>query len=480
MQSLISSGHPVVSQTAAEILKKGGNAYDAIIAAGFSSCLAEPTLTSLGGGGFLLAKPKNKTEQVFDFFVNMPGLGLNQKQNLHFLEIEVVFSDSTQIFHAGLGSAAVPGNLKAFLEIHNELGILPITDIVAPAIAQARAGVPVSQFQRHVMDLLEPILLSSPESKKLFAPQGELLKIGELYKNPDFADFLENIIENSQSFYEGKIAQNIAQEMQKNDGLITQEDLAKFTINKQKPVKSKFREYNFVSCPKPSVGGELIAQFLQEYNRGSHDFEFASEEHLLKLIDNMAKIENIRNTASKGTTHISVADADGNIASMTTSNGEGSGYIVKGTGIMLNNMLGEDDLFPNGPDSFAAGQRINSMMSPSLLEDKNEQPLIVLGSGGSKRIRSAIAQVIINLIDFKMSLAEAIKAPRLHYDDDLVQLEPNLIDPKTSQLGQYKLNHWKQKNLYFGGVHAIKLPEQAVADDRRDGAAIVDFLPVEP
>ena len=194
----------------------------------------------------------------------------------------------------------------------------------------------------------------------------------------------------------------------------------------------------------------------------------------------MAKIENIRNTASKGTTHISVADADGNIASMTTSNGEGSGYIVKGTGIMLNNMLGEDDLFPNGPDSFAAGQRINSMMSPSLLEDKNEQPLIVLGSGGSKRIRSAIAQVIINLIDFKMSLAEAIKAPRLHYDDDLVQLEPKLINPKTSQLGQYNLNHWKQKNLYFGGVHAIKLPEQAVADDRRDGAAIVDFLPVEP
>ncbi len=362
MKSLISSGHPVVTNTAAEILEQGGNAFDAIIAAGFSSCLAEPTLTSLGGGGFLLAKPKNKEERVFDFFVDMPGLGLVENKDLHFMEIEVVFSDSTQIFHAGLGSAAVPGNLKGFLKVHSDLGILPIEDIVAPAIRQARAGIAVSPFQRHVMDLLEPILLSRPASKELFSPRGQLLKVGELYKNPDYAYFLEDIIENSQSFYHGKIAQNIANAMQNNDGLITTQDLENFKVNKQKPIKSKFREYSFLSCPKPSMGGELIAKFLQEYSQGNNDFDFASQQHLLKLIENMAKVENIRNTATKGTTHISVADSFGNIASMTTSNGEGSGYIVEGTGIMLNNMLGEDDLFPEGFHSIAAGKRINSMM----------------------------------------------------------------------------------------------------------------------
>ncbi len=470
MKSLISSGHKITTKVAADILSSGGNAYDAIIAAGFASSLSEATLTSLGGGGFLLAKPVDTPTKVFDFFVNMPGLDRKEQESFEFLEIEVVFSDSVQHFHAGLPSAAVPGNLKGYLEVHKELGSLPLADIVAPAIDLARRGVIVSDFQRHVMGLLEPILISTPESKKLFAPQGRLLNAGELFKNPEYADFLENITENAESFYSGSIAKQITKEMQENKGQISFNDLKNYKVNHKKPIKAFFRDYKFLSCPEPSLGGKLITNFLENYAEdATHNLSFATEEHLLKLISNMEKVENKRSIATKGTTHISVVDKDGNIASMTTSNGEGSGTIIKDTGIMLNNMLGEDDLFPQGHSSVKAGTRISSMMAPSLLT-KDNKPVVILGSGGSKRIRSAISQVIVNLIDFEMPLDKAIDAPRLHLDDDLVQLEPNLIDPKKQQLCKYKLNHWSSKNMYFGGVHAIKLPDTAYADSRRDGA----------
>jgi len=470
MKSLVSSGHKITTKVAADILSDGGNAFDAIVAAGFASCLSEATLTSLGGGGFLVAKPINTPTRVFDFFVNMPGLGEAAEQDFEFLEIEVVFSDSVQYFHAGLPSAAVPGNLKGYLEIHNELGYLPIADVVAPAIKLARQGVIVSEFQRHVMGLLEPILISTPESRKLFAPQGQLLRAGELFKNPQYADFLENITENAESFYYGTIAKDIAKEMQEHKGQISFEDLRNYKVRLKKPIKAFFRDYKFLSCPEPSLGGKLISSFLESYAKDdTKNLNFGTEEHLSKLINNMERVENTRGIATKGTTHISVVDKNGNIASMTTSNGEGSGTIVKDTGIMLNNMLGEDDLFPQGHSSVKAGTRISSMMAPGLLT-KNNKPVVVLGSGGSKRIRSAISQVIVNLIDFEMPLDKAIDAPRLHLDDDLVQLEPNLINPNQQYLGKYKLNHWSSKNMYFGGVHAIKLPDRAYADSRRDGA----------
>jgi gamma-glutamyltranspeptidase/glutathione hydrolase len=176
--------------------------------------------------------------------------------------------------------------------------------------------------------------------------------------------------------------------------------------------------------------------------------------------------------ASTGTTHVSVCDAAGNLASLTTSNGAGSGCIVPGTGILLNNMMGEDDLHPGGYHASPPGQRVASMMSPSLL--LGPEGALVLGSGGSKRIRTAMLQVISNVLDHGMPLAEAVGAPRTHWDGEHLQVEPGY---DQSQLGalerRVSTNRWTRTSVYFGGVHAVASPGEAAGDPRRGGAGWV-------
>jgi gamma-glutamyltranspeptidase/glutathione hydrolase len=177
--------------------------------------------------------------------------------------------------------------------------------------------------------------------------------------------------------------------------------------------------------------------------------------------------------ACGGTTHISVCDAEGNTASMTTSNGEGSGYIVPGTGIMLNNMLGEDDLHPDGFHASPPGMRVASMMSPSLLL-RGEQVRLVLGSGGSKRIRTAMLQVISHVVDFDMSIKGAVEAPRLHWDGTHVQIEPGFSGTTLTTLQQrWTVNQWSVRDVYFGGVNAVSPSGEGAGDPRRGGHALL-------
>ena len=174
---------------------------------------------------------------------------------------------------------------------------------------------------------------------------------------------------------------------------------------------------------------------------------------------------------SRGTTHVSVVDCEGNVASMTTSNGEGSGYIVPGTGIMLNNMMGEDDLHPDGFHASPPGQRVASMMSPSLLENQGRVELVI-GSGGSKRIRTAITQVVSNVVDFGRELREAVEAPRMHWDGETMQVEPGVSESALALLrDRMDVNVWQARNVYFGGVHAVMPAGRAAGDPRRGGAA---------
>jgi len=174
---------------------------------------------------------------------------------------------------------------------------------------------------------------------------------------------------------------------------------------------------------------------------------------------------------SRGTTHISVADAEGNVASMTCSNGEGSGYFVPGTGIMLNNMMGEDDLHPAGFHASPPGQRVSSMMSPSLLL-KNEAVAMVIGSGGSKRIRTAITQVLSAIIDFAIPVQQAVEAPRIHWDGAMMQVEPGLPQEAIHALKKHwPVNIWSSIDVYFGGVHTV-IPNIAGGGDPRRGGSV--------
>ncbi len=493
-KSVVSSGHPAVTSAAAEILKKGGNAYDAAIAAGFTGAVAEPGLTSLGGGGFLLARTAEGQENLFDFFVDTPGKG-QATENLtpHFFPVTVKFSGSDQDFNIGMGSVAVPGNLKGFIHVHQRMGSLPLEEVISPAVNAARHGVRISRQQAYFLKLLYPIMTLTIEGKKLFEPEGGYLSEGDNFINNDLADFLEQLpLDQGESFYRGNIAARITGDMAADDGLLTRDDLASYEVKERMPLESSYRGCRLLTNPAPSLGGTLIVAalgLLEQFDPGK--MKWGSAKHFAILSSVMQEIESLKNSGkstamnqwyartadkirlfTRGTTHVSVSDARGNVAAMTTSNGEGSGYIVPGTGIMLNNMMGEDDLHPGGFHSSPPGMRVASMMSPTVMVDDSTVKL-VLGSGGSKRIRTAITQVISHIIDFGMHVDAAVKAPRVHWDGNTLQVEPGLDEETMKALqDKWPVNAWDVKDVYFGGVHAI-VGNEGAGDPRRGGNSSV-------
>jgi gamma-glutamyltranspeptidase/glutathione hydrolase len=200
--------------------------------------------------------------------------------------------------------------------------------------------------------------------------------------------------------------------------------------------------------------------------------DFLSDNHRFKYEQSLVKTTNKWGS----TTHLSVVDGKGNAASVTSSNGEGSGYVIPGTGIMVNNMLGEDDLNPHGFHQWQENVRISSMMAPTIVL-KNNQPEIVLGTGGSKRIRTAILQVIANILDFKMPVKEAVDSPRVHWENDSFHVEPGFTQEAVNKIMlpvNNQLVHWQEKHLFFGGVHTVQKNSEGLiegaSDHRRDGS----------
>jgi gamma-glutamyltranspeptidase/glutathione hydrolase len=493
VKAFVASGHPQVSKAATDILRLGGNAFDAAIGAGFASAVVEPALTSLGGGGFLLAKTSGargpSEETFFDFFVDTPGRGLpHQIPAPHFFPVTVHFPSSDQIFNIGFGSVAVPGNLKGFLHVHERLGRLPLGRILAPAIQLARQGFTINSTQAYFLNLLKPIITFSPTGKTLYTKNQRYIKADDFLVNPDLANFLELLAEDKGSrFYFGDLAALMDHDMRQGDGLLTNEDLASYKVIERHPLSASYREYTLLTNPPPSMGGSLVALALSILE--NHDFNhlaWGSTEHIHLMANLMLEVDSLRNKKitdhdvrdaarrmtifNRGTTHISIADTEGNVASMTTSNGEGAGYFVPGTGIMLNNMMGEDDLHPNGFHVSPPGQRVCSMMSPSLLL-KDGEVILVLGSGGSKRIRTAITQVLVNIVDFHLEVQQAVEVPRIHWDGQTLHLEPGLAPETTAYLERHlPVNIWQEKDMYFGGVHAVRPGSGGGGDPRRGGA----------
>jgi gamma-glutamyltranspeptidase/glutathione hydrolase len=499
----VATGHPSVSEAAVQMLAAGGNAFDAAIAAGFASAVAEPMLTSLGGGGFLLAHSGDR-EVVFDFFTDTPGLGLPEREREpHFLPVTVRFPSSEQIFNIGLGSVAVPGTLAGLLHVHDRLGRLSLDRIVAPAAGLARDGVELNAHQAYAVELLVPINTLRPEGRALYAPEGRTPRAGDRLANAELADFLETLpAHRARDFYGGDIARRIEADMHEGDGLLTAEDLATYRVVEREPLAVPYRGRRILTNPRPSFGGSLIALSLRLHEGLGPPGGWGGNTHLRHLAAVMVEVEALREAtfanegplrrgavetalarvrrASGGTTHISVADGEGNAAALTLSNGEGSGYVVPGTGIMLNNMLGEDDLHPDGFHASPPGQRVSSMMAPTLVLSGGEVVLIV-GSGGSKRIRTALVQVITAVVDHGFDVVDAVEAPRLHWDGECLQAEPGFDEAALASLeSSWRVNRWPERNLYFGGVHAADPRGQAAGDPRRGGSGIVLDPPSVP
>ena len=518
MGGVVAAGHEKTAQAARIVLEAGGNAFDAAVAAAFMACVAEPTLTSLGGGGFLLAHSAAGENLLFDFFTQTPR-SRSHHSNPHFYPIEANFGDTVQAFHIGLGSIAVPGVFAGLLRVHGQLGRIPLNVVTEPAVTCAREGLIVSEFQSYCYELLEPILMATERSKAIYAPQGSLHKAGEQICMPQFADTLEHLAHLGdfaalKAFYEGEIAQQTVRACREGGGFLQMTDFENYEVVVRSPLSISYRGAQLLTNPLPSAGGSLIAFCLELLNRFDlGDMTFGSSAHLdllsqamrytnearrdhlnrslfnpdaieMFLSDDLVdKYANpVRELLSNGlnrwgsTTHISVMDEEGNAASVTTSNGEGSSYVVPGTQIMMNNMLGEEDLNPLGFNQWPTDQRMSSMMSPTMIL-RGSKPQLVLGSGGSNRIRTAVLQVISNVLDFGMTLPQAVSAPRIHWEAGKFHTEPGLEGASVeadAALGTDQIVRWQQSNMFFGGVHSVGIGEegslQGAGDFRRSGA----------
>lgn len=475
-RALVAAGHPEVVAAAEAVLAVGGSAVDAVVAGGLTAAVAEPCLTSLAGGGFCLVRTPEGEEVLVDFFVDTPGIdGPLEAPAPHFDEVEVRFEAATQRFHCGPGSIAVPGVLPGYLHLHRRWGRLPLADVAAPAVALARRGVALGAKQAGIVALLEPILLRTDAGRSLFAPDGRLLGAGDVLRNPDLADVLATLDDAgfaSGPLHDALLATTAA------DGLVTPADLAAYQVVERPPLEVGWRGRRVLTNPPPSFGGTLVAAAIARL--AAVDLPPGDPGWTVALVDAAADVDRNRAAilagdrpaSARGTTHISVWDGAGGAASMTTSNGECSGDVLPGTGILANNILGEEDLHPDGFHAAPPGLRVASMMSPTIVVGPDGGTEAIVGSGGSKRIRSAVVQVLTNVLVHGLPPGDAVAAPRAHWDDDHTEVEPGHPDAVLAALAERApVNAWPSRSVYFGGAHLVVPGVGAAGDPRRDGAA---------
>ena len=375
MSSVVAGGHGLTVATAEDVLRAGGNAYDAAIAALATSFVAEPVLSSPGGGGFLLAVPAAERPRVYDAFVQTPRRR-RPADDVEFRPVTADFGTAQQEFHIGRGTIATPGLMRGIAEIHADLATVPLRELVAPACRLAIDGVTVSEMQAYLLGVVKAILTANEACRSIFAsiesPE-RLARAGERSVNPGLADALESMaIEGVDLFYRGEIAASLASDMAAG-GHLAATDLAAYRVEKREPLSIEYRGARILTNPPPSSGGTLIGfglDMLRAHDPGAGSFGSAAHLGLLAAVmeaTSAARIEHSiaalasldarsaarwrehvarRSRAFRGTTHVSVIDGAGNIASATVSNGEGSSYVIPGTGIVMNNMLGEEDLNP--------------------------------------------------------------------------------------------------------------------------------------
>jgi gamma-glutamyltranspeptidase/glutathione hydrolase len=488
-RGVVAAGHPLSAQAGADALRRGGNAVDAALAAMLAAMACEPLLTSLGAGGYMLVRLADGAEVLLDFFVEAPGRAPAPPEPAALVPIAVSFGDAVQEFHIGVASAGAYGLPAGIAAAAERFATIPLAELVAPAAALARDGVPLNGAQAYVVEILAAIVTSTEECAAIFAPRGRVLGEGELVRQPDLADALERLAaDGAEPFYTGEVARSVCDWVAERGGRLSREDLAAYRVIDREPVRVAYRGREVATNPPPSAGGILIALALAlldrepsppgpealvsvmervqrrrtpEFLAGLHDPEFAA---------------GFLSAAPLGsTTHVSVIDGGGMACSVTCSNGSCSGVVVPGTGIHLNNMLGEQDLNPLGFNRQAPGRRLPSMMAPTIVSGAHG-PELVLGSAGSNRIRSAIVQTIVRVLDQGLTAAEAVRAPRLHFEDGVVYAEPGVELGGLRAQGR-PVAPFRALNLFFGGVQAVQRDRAGGfwggGDPRRGGAAVV-------
>jgi gamma-glutamyltranspeptidase / glutathione hydrolase len=487
---MVAAGHPITAEAGARILREGGNAVDAAVGAVLASWVAEPLLTGPGAGGYLLVAGAGEEPTLLDFFVEAPGRGADPERRAQLVPAEVSFGDAVQVFNVGAASCGTYGSPAGLAEALRRWGSVPAAELAAPAAALARAGVAVNAAQAYISEILEPILVTTPEAAAVFAPGGRALREGDVFCDRDLADTIERFgADGAEPFYRGDIAAAVVDWLSERGGQLTRADLAGYAAIAREPVRAAYRGRAVLTNPPPSAGGTLLALAMAQLDAASSGPPAVGE-----IVDVMERVQAQRTPdfleglpepgfadrflASRlgSTTHISVVDAEGRACSVTCTNGEGSGIVVPGTGIHVNNIMGEQDLSPLGFFHYPPGRRMPSMMAPTAVLDADGEVELVLGSAGSNRIRSAILQVIVAAVDHRRAAREAVLAPRVHFEDGVVYAEPGAGGEELRSQGR-EVVAFRGLNLFFGGVQAVERDPATGAlsgagDPRRGGVAV--------
>lgn len=515
---VVAAAHPEAAAIGLDIMKEGGNAIDAAVATAFAIGVLEPHASGIGGGGFMLIRLADSKETiVIDYRETAPD--------------KVKLEDFTHNdLISGAKSIATPGNVAGLLTALKEYGTKSRKDVISPSVNLARNGITVTKNLAGLLqDNYDKLSLfdstSSIYLKDGFLPYEE----GDKIINNDLANTLELIIKNGEkAFYEGKIAEAISNTVKENGGFLSKEDLKNYKVNKIKPVEGTYRGYKIISCPPPSSGGTHIIELLnimENFNLSKNSFNSPENYHLwteaMKLVfadrakymgdpkfvdiplEGLLSKEYAKELSKKidttkvmkevtfgepykyesgSTTHISVMDKEGNMVAITQTLNLfwGSGLVVPGTGILLNNEMYDFSLDPNSNNVITKGKKPLSSMAPTIVLDPDEKPFISIGSPGSSRIIPAIALTLSNIIDYHMPLQLAIDAPRItQFEKGDLMVEgriPYTTYKKLEELG-HKMEIKNEYDNYFGGVQAVQFDYKnnilkGGADPRRDGQAL--------
>ena len=534
-RGMVASHNQLSSEIAADILAKGGNAIDAGAALGFALAVTLPRAGNIGGGGFMLVHVAalNRTIAI-DFRETAPTAA---SQDMFFDDNGNVVLDQTYRFSHK--SSAVPGSVAGLAHIVETYGSMTLAEVLEPAIRLARDGIEVTYDLAADLARSQRLKHNPASLRKFYKPDGSNYEVGELWKQPDLAWTLSEIAEHGvEAFYSGSVAEKIVADMEAHNGLITMQDLADYKVVEREPVRGSFRGYEIAAMPAPSSGGTHVIQMLNILENfplakmgpesadtlhimaeamkfsyadrskylGDPDFVEVPTEILISkkyASDIAAKISMERALTSDEiapgqlsiyesdeTTHYSVVDDEGNMVgnTYTLMFTFGSGVVIEGTGILMNNNMGNFTLRSDIPDAFGLMGSENNLIRPNrrpvssmspVLVSKNGQPILMTGSPGGSKIISANMQMVLNVVEFGMNIADAAVAPRIHHQwkPDVLEIESGISPDTVSRLIDRGQNiNFSQRSAGMGSLQTVMWQDgifYGYSDPRRPGAGAV-------
>jgi gamma-glutamyltranspeptidase/glutathione hydrolase len=443
----VAAGHPATAEAGIEILRDGGTAADAAVAASLASCVAETVMTGLLGGGHAIHyDAATGATQNVDGFCSAPS-----GRGAELVHLEVPFGAEAVHYAIGPASCAVPGVPALLGELHARHGRLPWARVCEPAVRLARIGVVMPPAHVACLVMLEPVM-TLREGGRMYAPGGRLLEPGDELQQPGLVTALESLAaEGAGGAYTGTIGEALLGLSDERDGLLTADDLRSYRAHCGEPLEVPWRGRRVLT--RGGLSGMRDA--LQRFDTPG----------LLALIDAL----DVPHAPETHTTNLVAVDAEGSACAITTSLGLGSGDWLPGLDLHLNSMLGETDLLRG---ALAPGARMHSMMAPTLVLD-DEGLALAIGAAGGTRLRTALLTVLAGVVDDAATPQSAVERPRVHPAADVVNAEPGVDEDVLAALearGRL-VRRWPELHHYFGGVSALGR-RGAAADPRRSGASI--------